>query len=137
MQEQTFNPGDHVVIRQNASSHQGRHATVLKILPEGTMAECRLSGEEPGPGAVYPAFPLTWLELESERPLEDRLIERLRLWLLRTAPLVRDDFYVASLKITLYQPQGEDDGTLYLDARLEEELTTDELGGRVPGVMFR
>jgi hypothetical protein len=132
MAENTFKPGDHVVVYQPDQS--SRHATILSILPEGTLAECRVHGEELGPGCVYPAFPIEWLELEENRTLEAKLVEKLKAWLQRAGPMVRDECDFASLTITLMQPGWDDDGTLHLEAKLEEEYTSDELGGAVPGV---
>lgn len=65
-------PGDSVVIRGSAGQlWEGRRATVLHILPKGTMAECRVSGEEPRHGEVYPAFPVEWLTPAPEQTPEE------------------------------------------------------------------
>jgi hypothetical protein len=66
--------------------------------------------------------------------LADVLAAKVREWVARVAPTVHRDDLAASLKIILHTPQGDDDGTLYLEARLEEELVGAEVGGRVPGV---
>lgn len=51
---------------------------------------------------------------------------------------VRHDADYATIKISIMNPQGSDDDvSLFLDARIEEEMTTDQVGGRVPGVRFR
>lgn len=57
-------------------------------------------------------------------------------WVNRVAPRIRDEMALAKLEIVLSQPQGEDDGTLYLDASVDETVTMDRSGGRVTGQRF-
>jgi hypothetical protein len=66
--------------------------------------------------------------------LADILSAKVSEWVARVAPTVHRDDLSASLKIILHTPQSDDDGTLYLEARLEEEIVGAEVGGRVPGV---
>lgn len=70
----------------------------------------------------------------AETPLLTVLSTRLAMWIAREAPRVRGDVGYASIKFTIEQPQGDDDGLLYLNARVEEKAYKDELGGSVPGV---
>lgn len=72
-----------------------------------------------------------------EVELADELTARVRAWVARAAPRVRHDADYATIKISIMNPQGSDDDvSLFLDARIEEEMTTDQVGGRVPGVRF-
>jgi hypothetical protein len=62
-------------------------------------------------------------------------------WIAATAPRMRDELDYAVLKITLDDPGGDDDGTLHVDYRVEEETSfTSERwnhgGGRVLGVEY-
>lgn len=57
-------------------------------------------------------------------------------WIARSAPRIRDEMCVARLEIRLQMPQGEDDGTLYLDYAIDETITADSAGGRVTGLQF-
>lgn len=68
--------------------------------------------------------------------LEVRLVARLRSFISRAAPLVRDQNGTATLTIMLHQPGGDTDGTLYLEAAIKEELELDGEEGRIPGVPF-
>lgn len=73
--------------------------------------------------------------VESEEPELLVLMEqRLAAWLEREAPRVRDETAHASIKFTIMEPQWEDDDTLYLSFRAEEESIIEDNGGRVPGV---
>lgn len=59
----TIKAGDTVKIGGDASEkYSGRRAHVLKLLPGGTLAECRVPGVQMRPGDAYPAFPIEWLE---------------------------------------------------------------------------
>lgn len=57
-------------------------------------------------------------------------------WVVRSALRIRDEMCVAKLEIRLLMPQGEDDGTLYLDYTIDETITADSAGGRVTGLRF-
>lgn len=57
-------------------------------------------------------------------------------WIARSAPRIRDEMCVAKLEIRLQMPQGEEDGTLYLDYAIDETITADSAGGRVTGLRF-
>ena len=62
-------------------------------------------------------------------------------WVKDSAPRLRDEIDFAALKITISDPGGDDDGTLTVDFRLEEEscFTSEKCnrgGGRVPGVEY-
>lgn len=72
------------------------------------------------------------------RNLADMLCDKIRAWVARMAPRIteKDGVDYASIEITLLQPGGDDDGTLMLEARIEEKCTTDDLDGRVEGVKF-
>lgn len=65
------------------------------------------------------------------------LIDRLVAWVARTAPRVRDETCDASIKFTLLEPQGDEDETLCLTARVEEHISVDEESGRISGVKWR
>lgn len=73
-------------------------------------------------------------------PDADDLAESLRryvtAWVARVGPRVRDEMCVAAINIRLDQPQGEEDGTLYLDYTIDETSTADRSGGRVTGQRF-
>lgn len=73
-------------------------------------------------------------------PNEPDLAESLRgyitAWVERVAPRIRDEMCVAAITIRIDQPQGEDDGTLYLDYTIDETITADRSGGRVTGQRF-
>lgn len=73
-------------------------------------------------------------------PNEPDLAESLRgyitAWVERVGPRIRDEMCVAAITIRLDQPQGEDDGTLYLDYTIDETITADRSGGRVTGQRF-
>jgi hypothetical protein len=43
---------------------------------------------------------------------------------------------LASITIRLDQPQGEENGTLYLDFTIDETITAERSGGRVTGQRF-
>jgi hypothetical protein len=72
--------------------------------------------------------------------MHDDLAEKLRgyitEWLARSALRIRDEMCVAAITIRVEQPQGDDDGTLYLDCTIDETVTTDRTGGRITGQRF-
>lgn len=75
--------------------------------------------------------------IPEEDTLEHKLHTRVSAWLKRTAPQMQDeDLDYATIKLTILQPSSEDDGTLHLEFKVEEEshFDTDGSGGRVPGV---
>jgi len=76
-------------------------------------------------------------ELDERLALEEQLVARLRAWFKREAPRILDEHFDARFAVTINFPQGDDDGTLFLDARIEETNVHEELSGRVPGVKFR
>jgi hypothetical protein len=62
-------------------------------------------------------------------------------WVSLTAPRLQGELDYATIKITLSDPGGDDDGTLVVDYRVEEETSFDSErwnhgGGRVPGVEY-
>lgn len=77
----------------------------------------------------------------SDEPETNDLIQQLQRrvaeWVRIAAPRIRDETCCAKLEIVLCQPQGEDDGTLYLDFRIDETITGEDGGGRVEGMQFR
>lgn len=77
----------------------------------------------------------------SDEPETNDLIQQLQKrvadWVRTAAPRIRDETCSAKLEIVLCQPQGDNDGTLYLDFRIDETITDAEGGGRVEGVQFR
>jgi hypothetical protein len=67
-----FKDGDRVRIVGPAGARwEGRAAYILKVLPKGEIAECRVAGDTPRHGEVYPAFPIAWLRLEPEPELTE------------------------------------------------------------------
>jgi len=68
---------------------------------------------------------------EEPEPLEEQLVARLREWFKRTAPLTKE-WRTPQITFRLDEPQGDDDGALYLDASVEE-TAHEALEGRVPG----
>lgn len=69
--------------------------------------------------------------------IEQKMHAHVSAWLKRTAPRLKiEGLDYATIKLTILQPSSEEDGTLYLDYRLEEEshFESDGSGGRVPGV---
>jgi hypothetical protein len=66
------------------------------------------------------------------QPLEEQLVARLREWFKRSAPLTQANWKEPSITFVLRHPQGDDDGTLVLEAVVEEK-SLDDLEGRVPG----
>lgn len=73
---------------------------------------------------------------EARRELLDELLSRVHAWFDRNAPRVRDTNDVAELRIVLDQPQGDDDGTLFLEARVYATDAPISVDGRVRGVPF-
>jgi hypothetical protein len=69
----------------------------------------------------------------TEQDLSAQLARYITAWIARVAPRCRDEMCVASITIRLDQPQGEEDGTLYLDYTIDETITADRSGGRVTG----
>lgn len=69
--------------------------------------------------------------------LEERIVARVRDWFRRSAPIVRDRNEPAWFEITLHNPGGDDDGTLYLEVDTCERQRGEMLEGRVDGVKFR
>jgi hypothetical protein len=63
-----------------------------------------------------------------------KLSKRIAEWVDRVAPRIRDEQALAKLEITLHQPQGDDDGTLYLDFEIVETTVPSSGGGRISGV---
>ena len=53
---------------QASPRYAGKVAHVLRILPNGTLAECRVLGDEMRRGEAYPAFPVEWLERVEPEP---------------------------------------------------------------------
>lgn len=72
--------------------------------------------------------------MSDEPDLVEQLRRRVTEWVARVAPRVRDEQAMAKLEITLHQPQGDDDGTLYLDFEIVETCVPVSGGGRVTGV---
>jgi len=68
--------------------------------------------------------------------LVEQLRRRVTDWVHRVAQRVRDEQSLAKLEIALQQPQGDDDGTLYLDFEVVETTVPSSGGGRVAGVPF-
>jgi hypothetical protein len=68
--------------------------------------------------------------------LAESLSRYITSWVARVAQRCRDEMCVASITIRLDQPQGEEDGTLYLDYTIDETITADRSGGRVTGQRF-
>lgn len=65
------------------------------------------------------------------------LFGKLAGWVVREAVRLRDgDTELAEFKIRLCQPQGEVDGTLYLEYTIDESTSTDRSGNVVSGVAF-
>jgi hypothetical protein len=54
----------------------------------------------------------------------------------RAGARLTNECSVAKLEIILQQPQGDDDGTLYLDSEVIETAVATEMSGRVPPVRF-
>lgn len=73
---------------------------------------------------------------DSDPDLAERLRRYVTDWVNRVAPRIRDEMALAKLEIVLSQPQGEDDGTLYLDFTIDETVTADRSGGRATGHRF-
>lgn len=71
--------------------------------------------------------------------LESELVSRVKTWLALQAQRVRDDDVQASIKFTLGNSFSDDDGTLILALRVEENVEDyldEEIGLRVEGVPF-
>lgn len=71
--------------------------------------------------------------------LEDQLVARLRRFVAESAARLNTlgpGPHRTELVIHLLQPGGDDDGTLCLEAQVEER-THEDFEGRVPGVGFR
>ena len=65
-------------------------------------------------------------------PLVDKLVARLRTFMARAAEEVTDETRIATLEISIMNPQWEEDGTPYLEARVSETFVADEVNGHVP-----
>ena len=68
--------------------------------------------------------------------MKKALTDRLEGWLERNAARVRDSYGYASIEFTLHQPEGDDDNTLILEAKVEEKFLHDSFAARVLGVCF-
>lgn len=75
-------------------------------------------------------------ESDSTPDLAETLRRYVTAWIDRVAPRIRDEMALAKLEIVLSQPQGEEDGTLYLEFAIDETVTSDRSGGRVTGQRF-
>lgn len=77
-------------------------------------------------------------DLPPELPLEEQIVARVRDWFKRAVPRANDwRNRVETIEIGLHNPGGTDDGTLYLEASVDETSTPHNLEGPVPGVRFR
>lgn len=74
---------------------------------------------------------------ERSSDLMGNLTGIVRRWVTREALRLRDgQTDVAVITIRLSQPQGEDDGSLYLDCDVDETTTTSRACGSLPGIPF-
>ena len=113
--------------------------------PEDAVAWWAVHSEEAGvcSDAMLEAFHgerVRWtiesVDEDGKSSLEDQLVTRLREWFRREAPRIKDERHDAQFSVVINFPQGDEDGTLYLDARITETNVHEEIGGRVPGVKF-
>ena len=65
-------------------------------------------------------------------PLVDKLVERLRAFMVRAAEDVTGETDIATLEIAIMNPQWEDDDMPYLEAHIKETFTAEEVSGHVP-----
>ncbi len=74
---------------------------------------------------------------ESQTPLEEQVVERVREWFKRAAlNLGKSEYDATKLEIILTQPGAEDDGTLFVEARFVETVELPDAAGIVPGVKY-
>jgi len=104
----------------------------------------RMAYEHAGPFAMQLAEKCQKLVNRETEKDNDTLVAQLHAevdkFVERSAPRLQDDLDCAVLKIRLAMPQGEEDGTLFLEYALDEETISagrDGQGGTVPGRKFR
>ena len=68
--------------------------------------------------------------------IRPEITARLNAWLLRNEKRVRDESGYASIKFTLMNPGGDDDNTLVVEVKVEEEFLQDTFEARSEGVPF-
>ncbi len=70
----------------------------------------------------------------NDKPLDYELMARVREWIEREAPRVRQEGDYAKLTITLAAPELNRDKALTLEATFEEEFAYEAVRGAVSGV---